>query len=720
MKKTKVLITVICLLFLISGCGKSDETDADPGEIPEIVTESIQSGNPLDVMNYDVAIVMDESGSMTSSDPERVAVEAAKMFIDMEKASGISTAIVEFSDDVKNSGMILSENQDSKEYLKNILDSIVYKRAHTDTGAGLKEAVRTLRNSNTENKKVIIMFTDGRTEITSGSRTLEASKADVEEAVEMAAAEGYRIYAVGLNADGNVDEQELNSISQSTGGRTLIANDVNELPAFFNEIFKELGNIDEIPIVEFVANGEYQNVKVPIANDTILEANIVMLSGMQIEDVKLYDPSGEEVALNGDRFIFSTSEKYSMVKMLLPQKGDWNLAVKGISGDKIKINLLYNYNINMIVHFSAAQMRTGDSIVVSAYLTNEGNPVQDEAFYAGMEGKISVLCDKTGQLQEFPMTVQGNQLSGELTLDVISTYQAAVRMEGQGMYRDSEPVTIEVINQPVRQLKGLEMIKAKPGDAGSIDLKEYFEDPDGDVIGYSVKEMNPDGIKAEIHDDVLMWEAVEKNQASIFVTADDGNGGAMEAEIVYDVDTFIGRYFPFIMAAAIAIAVALLAMVLRRMSMHATGFMIIGVEERKAAEYGGIAASTFSQAQGISVSSVGRSFSLAKLLDYFVLSYNMIVFDESKKQELSTLMTKINGMAKDVRFSSTSDSQRMKVVVRGKAAFSDAAGNAFMGVRNKEISCREMNETIFYIRLKTGSDESESVIVRIAYKYMAV
>lgn len=710
------------LLLLAGGCGKKgeDESILLTGD-QEISSESVQSGNPLDATDIDVVIVMDESGSMLSADRQRIAIEAAKMFIDMEKASGVDTAIVEFSNDVTNSGLIHVQDREGKEHLKNILDNIEYVNlAHTDTGAALKEAVATLNGSGTDHKKAIILFTDGRTEITQGERTLEESQADVAAAVQEASAAGYRIYTVGLNNNGNVDEQELNSISLQTNGRTLIANDVNELPAFFNEIFKELGNIDEIPLGELIANGDYQEVIVPIENNNILEANIVMLSNMQIQDVKLYDPTGAEMDLSGSQFVFTTSQKYSVLKLLAPQEGDWKLAVKGIEGDKIKISLLYNYNINMVTSFSANQVKAGDVIVAQAWLTNEGTAIQDNNFYAGMAGTVTVTCDRDGSSREIPLTLADGKMTAEITLDTVGTHQAVVHMEGQGLYRDSEPVVLELVNQVVVQVKNLPTLELDKGDRGSIDLAEYFEDADGDSIAFKAEAEDASLIDTAVNGTMLEYEALERGETAVKVTADDGKVGTAEAVINCDINSFVGRHLPVILGILIALALILLILLIRQASKSALGFMVVSVEGRGVNEYGGIDSNTYSQAQGISVPSIGKKFTMNKLLSRFAGNYNTITFDDVKKQELAALLSKISGPSKSVKFIPTGNKQKMKVTVSGKAVFCDIAGNSLVGAKTREISCSGMMETTFCVKFKTGESENECVIVRVTYKYMAV
>ena len=258
-KKYWVIFLMLILLGGTAACGKGN----DGREVEDSLTEDLEcffeqehfvevprilEGAQGDIVygdaaftdETDVVLIMDESGSMAFADKERIAVEAAKMFIDMEKATGTNLALVEFSNEISSTGLIEIKQEQNKEYLKKILDQIPYGgKAHTDTGAALQEAVSVLNSSESTGKKAIILFTDGRTDIDDGTpgRTTEDSLADVNAAMEEAGRQGYPIYSIGLNADGRVEEKELYRLALNTGGDYRIAKDVNELPDFFNQIF---------------------------------------------------------------------------------------------------------------------------------------------------------------------------------------------------------------------------------------------------------------------------------------------------------------------------------------------------------------------------------------------------------------------------------------------------------------------------------------------------
>lgn len=94
------------------------------------------------------------------------------------------------------------------------------------------------------------------------------------------------------------------------------------------------------------ANGDYQDVTVNVPNGSVLEANISIMSSQPVT-AKLTDPSGKEVAIPSNNVLLSKSSTYSLIKLLSPQEGDWKLQVKGVPKDKIDINLVFNYDLEL-------------------------------------------------------------------------------------------------------------------------------------------------------------------------------------------------------------------------------------------------------------------------------------------------------------------------------------------------------------------------------------
>ena len=387
----KIGLGILLIILLLSGgCGSEEG-------IRRVEKEStgITIGDISDRNNTDVVLVLDESGSMPKADPNRFAIEGAKLFIDMEKVTGINVGLVEFSNTIKSTGLVKMEQKQNKQFFKDILENIRYSGiAHTDTGAAMLEAVSVLEQSDSANDKAIILFTDGKTDIDKGTpgRTTQDSLNDVDTAVQMAAEKGYTIYCIGLTYNGSVDENELAKMTAATQGKYHIATNVEELREFYNSIFAEIDDTKEEKIDEYVSDGEYHESKFTIEGVNVSETNIVILSSRQVEDVILTNPNGEVIDLEHDeKVIFSTSETYSLVKLISPMVGEWKISVKGINGDQIKIAMIYNFNINLMVEIAQTSIVKGDNIDVKAYLASDGEIIKDTEFYDNMNGYITIV-----------------------------------------------------------------------------------------------------------------------------------------------------------------------------------------------------------------------------------------------------------------------------------------------------------------------------------------
>lgn len=143
-KKNRIVLLLWMMamaVFMLTGCqAKNTGTVGGIREnsAQKIVTDEISK-------TTDVILVMDESGSMVHADPTRFAIEGAKLFVDLEKSSGINLGLVEFSNKISSTGLVDMTDKQNRENMKAILDGIVYDPpAHTDTGWGLLKAEEVL------------------------------------------------------------------------------------------------------------------------------------------------------------------------------------------------------------------------------------------------------------------------------------------------------------------------------------------------------------------------------------------------------------------------------------------------------------------------------------------------------------------------------------------------------------------------------------------------
>lgn len=499
-----VLVLVLCLQQLMF-----------PGSL--VKAEQITS-------NMDMVLVLDASKSMNKTDPERLSTEAMKMFIDMGHVSGDKIGMVAYSDSiVKEANLADIKDTDDKQNLKNMLSSMQLGN-WTDIGLGLKRAVEMLDSGHDNtHKPLIVLLSDGKND---PSRDKAASESDLNSALALAKSKNYPVYTIGLNADGTVDKAQLEKIAKDTNAKTFVTNTANDLPKILQSIFADNSKLKVISGGTVQANGDYQDVKVSIPDSNVVEANISMLSQNPVE-VKIYDPSSKEVAVNSGNVYFSSSKKYSMVKIINPAKGDWLLKVKGVAGDKIDISLVFNYDLQVTMNLEPNNnLHKNDKVKISSFVMSDKDKLQDSELYKSSKAVLLVKDLNSNETKEVALESKDLSFEGEYTIPGNSKYELKVKVEGPGFYRESEAITIGGDNRPPVVSNKLEDMKISTKSSKEIDLNSVFTDPDKDTLNYTVSS-DKNIAAGTINGSKLILSPVKKGTTEIAVTADDGKGGTV-------------------------------------------------------------------------------------------------------------------------------------------------------------------------------------------------
>lgn len=536
-KRRGIFFLGILVLLLLAACGGKRVSGLRENTGQDVIADDT-------TRTTDVMMVMDESGSMLHSDPDRIAIEGAKMFVDMEKAAGMNLGLVEFSNRVNTTGLLDMGDGQNRASMKAVLEGIVYDPpAHTDTGWGLLKAEEVLSGMPEKDRKIILLFTDGQTDIDVGTpgRTTEDSKRDVDTAIQQAQEHGYEIYCIGLNADGNVDEGELSKIALSTSANYHIANSVQELPDFYNSIIAEIGGSEALTLNEYTADGEYHTEHFTVESSRVMEANIILLSGVQVEDIQVTAPSGEAVNLGDEsKARYTASRTYSLVKLFYPEIGEWTVNVKGVQGDQIKIGMIYSYNMDLKVRVDCTRMELGKSAYIEASLYSGGEKVEDEALYQGLSGYASIVNREDGSESRIDLTLSGNMLGNVYRPEKEGIYDCTVHVEGNGFFRDSPAIELNVTGESAEVTKKIGKLYVRKGKQIEKDLDLYFSDPQGMGLSYEVEEKDSKAA-AEIKDGhILVITGKEKGQTQLTVGAKNASGIVIGQQIRIRVETAVG------------------------------------------------------------------------------------------------------------------------------------------------------------------------------------
>ncbi|CAH0118268.1 hypothetical protein PAE9249_00753 [Paenibacillus sp. CECT 9249] len=393
----------------------------------------------------DAVLTVDVSGSMNNSDKNKISNEAMKMFIDMLSAQGDKVGIVAYTDQIAREKALLEiRSAQDKEDLKTFIDQLV-RASYTDIAVGVKEAVKVLQQgSEPDHVPLIVLLADGNNDFSKKSgRTQAQSDQDLNEALEIAQKNGYPIYTIGLNADGKLNKTVLEDISAQTNGKFFETSTADNLPQILSEIFASHLKLKIVPGQGMTGNGDFQEVAVPIPNANVIEANISIMSRQPVE-VKLFDPSGQPVPLTDPNIVYTRSKTYSMIKIASPAMGDWKLQVKGANKDKIDINLIFNYDLELAMDpLTRSTFKAGDSVDVRSYLLSNGQKLQNNDIYKTMKATLVVKDLDTGEEEQVELANKTDHFAGSYSIPDAHIYEIKVRAEDRSFYRETAPVQID-------------------------------------------------------------------------------------------------------------------------------------------------------------------------------------------------------------------------------------------------------------------------------------
>ncbi|HHX59210.1 MAG TPA: VWA domain-containing protein [Epulopiscium sp.] len=396
-------------------------------------------GKDPNATNIDAMIVIDVSGSMKASDPNRLAQEAIKLFTDMMSAQGDKIGLVAYSDKVVNErAMVSLDDEKEKEEFKDFVKGLK-PGGDTDISLGLKRAVKILdTNKDPQNKPLIIILADGNNDLgKNNSRTEDDVDKDMKEILEQAKKEGYPMYTIGLNADGKLNSDFLEEISAETGGKFFSTKTASDLPDILSEIFADHSQLKITNIAPITGNGDFQEVPINIPNANVKEANISIMSNQDVE-LELYNPSGGQVGIPSSEVIYSKSNTYGLLKILDPDQGEWVLKVKGIDGDKIKINLIFNYSLGLALDPIPSTVTVGDTIDFKAFFENNQVAIQDPELYKDVVGSILVKDMDTLKEEEIQLVNTGSGFEGNYVVPDAHEYQLTAMAQHPSFLRQSD------------------------------------------------------------------------------------------------------------------------------------------------------------------------------------------------------------------------------------------------------------------------------------------
>lgn len=534
---------------------------------PALATAQAISNQDLE--RFNVMLVIDGSGSLVygsdATDANGLRYDALDLFLALLTNSGNQVGAIVFDDDAQNyllnTGLQPVSGKPDKLALSEQIRN-AGTRNDTDIGSALLTAVETLNAQSAQNgmESVIILFSDGRTDLGDNEEAYNTSLENKETAITTAQAAGIPVYSICLNATPVADPAELQEISTRTSGDFVSVSSPEDLTgafeSFYNLIFATSSS--ERVTSTFPADGTLRfDIDVPTYGAE--EVNII-LDTDGVGQVQLNAPSGPLTAAEVEDFTMSGGD-YDVIKLVDPEVGRWNLTLSGVPQDNVTINVIYNIDSTAVL--STADGNTdygaGDTVTLQAQLYQGGAPISDSSVTSEYTVSLVLTNMADGSVETVDMVPGSN---GQFTYDFLeenfNSYEVKADFHYSNLTIPSNVVhlnfgnTAPVVPDDQKLIEESVIVTPVTGRERTFDLSSYFSDTQGDSLTYSISSSQLVDDTASLDGSVLTVNTAKSRSGDLVLRAADPQGAYSEMTIRFKVTNLTPAIFGLIVAAIVA------------------------------------------------------------------------------------------------------------------------------------------------------------------------
>ena len=500
-----------------------------------------------DNATIDFVLVIDCTGSLSDSDPYKWGVKAAQLFVETLPIKNVRVSVIAFGPQWDTEEVYTAEGEEqsfsrvteafplaesgekeSNKRICSVLERIGNEDGdYTPIGDALSAAVDVLEQGKAaENSACIILVSDGR--ITGQYDTQDGQRYEsIENAIGIASSNDWPVYCLELNYDklnaGNETEgllarEQLDHISESTGGERIEVTGTNAILNKFIEIIKRYFGVK--------SNGgtytiEDEKVTLPFeVTEMTAETNIIVTGEElnQIDRIEITDPDKNTEEYRGNshtenrRVIFDIPP-YITGKLINPQEGQWLITVYGDDGVDIEIQIIPLREVGLELTAGkdlSEGVYRNEEIEFTAHFVYNGQSYSSDTFYRDSKAYLEIL--ETGD--KFPLEGGNDNYKGVLSFERAGNYTVQAVVE-DGIFRNdrkvSESCSIEVKVDSMPLEASIPEQTMAVGSRLVLDCSGYFSGENGKQVTYEVSFDKAMPLKCSItQEGVLTIEAGEK------------------------------------------------------------------------------------------------------------------------------------------------------------------------------------------------------------------
>lgn len=530
------------------------------------------------IQKFNVALVLDGSGSLVSNsngtDNDGLRYEAIQLFLALLSDQGNEVSAIVFDDDSENYLLNTDVEQVSGKEEKLDLSQKIKDAGtggDTDIGSALLTAVERLEAVNNDNESIIILFSDGRTDLGGDEKAYEQSLVNKDKAITKAQEDDIPIYSICLAASSVADPEELQEISERTNGSSVTIDSPDKISQAFEQFYRLIfaTSTTEAENAKFPESG-ILNEKIEIPSYGAEEINVILNSKSPDDvHVQAQAPSKDytEKDLDANTIV---AGNYKVVKAVKPEKGTWEFQIQGVPGNEVVLNVLYNVDVSaqLSTQGDVADLNSGDALTLQASLYKDENKIQDAAGISEYTGTLEITDLSTGKVvKSLPMEADADGFTCELEALPEGSYSFQAVLSCEGITVKTNVITAGwdnkapgFANESKNKIKdGVKIIKKivtpLTGRKYKATLSNFFADDQSDGLTYSIVNSQLVDGTVQLEGDKLTVNTAKSRSGDLVVRATDNQGAYRDLTLRFKVTNLTLAVFLLILAGIVIAAV---------------------------------------------------------------------------------------------------------------------------------------------------------------------
>ena len=329
----RALLGVCCMLWLgFAGFPAMAQPDAASGA------------------GVDAVLIIDSSGSMKETDPRRLRVPAAKMFISLLSQQD-RVGLISFSDNGYPVVRLTPATPANRDLLFKGVEKVSAKGAYTNLSAALDKGLEMLREEgDKKRRRMLVLMSDGKMDTGDWDNDQALLEKIRKQSLDALVKEGIEVYTIAFTEAS--DMSLMREMAERTAALSRMASNDRELHEVFSQIFESAKQPDMLPMQD----GGF------MVDSAVEEVTVVASKASADVEITVEMPDGRKmVAKNAGRAVrWFSSEQFDMITISKPPAGQWKLLYSDNRGDRAYVvtNLSLDARIGEAPVYSNAEQQS--------------------------------------------------------------------------------------------------------------------------------------------------------------------------------------------------------------------------------------------------------------------------------------------------------------------------------------------------------------------------